>query len=374
MNWQHWTFRFLDTCFFRDGIPFNMGEGGYMLTNSFFPPFMTTLQGAVRSSLAAELGWSPGRDDKWPAELGGPEDLGSIWLRGPYLLKDGQQLFAAPLKLLARKAREEAGSQVKYTFVNLKPGPEVQCDLGRVRLPVPDVLLSGGAAPKNLFLTRTGLEAVLQGKLPKNVDIREKNQLWNEEPRTGLERDDAKRTAMDSRLYNCTHIRPQQGVEVMVDVAGVPSRWNIKNKLVVSLGGEGRLAEVRVETPCSTDVMQVPALPRLAADSKVRFTITLVTPGYYGDPNVTVLEGPPGVPGRCVSACLGKAVRAGGWDLARQEPRPLTPLLPAGSVWFYEAEADDLDKVKALHGQCLGDKAAFGFGQVAVGKWEEEIL
>ncbi|NPV74515.1 MAG: type III-B CRISPR module-associated protein Cmr3 [Pelotomaculum sp.] len=373
MDWQRWTFRFLDTCFFRDGLPFNMGEGGYTVTNSFFPPLMTTLQGAVRTALAAELGWNPGRDDRWPAELGGPDDLGSIRLRGPYLLKDGRPLFAAPLNLLARKVREEAGIQKKYTFAKLKPGPEVQCDLGRVRLPVPDDSQQGAATPQNLFLTRSGLEAVLQGKLPGNGDIREKNQLWNEEPRTGLERDDTKRTAIDGRLYNCTHIRPERGVEVAVYVAGVPSGWNIRKSLIAGLGGEGRLAEVKVEAPCSADIMPAPALPQPAEDRKVRFTVTLVTPGYYNDPRLAVRHGPPGVPGCCVSACIGKAVRAGGWDLARQEPRPLTSLLPAGSVWFYEAEADDLNKVAALHGQCLGDQTAFGFGQVAIGKWKEEI-
>jgi len=374
MNWQRWTFRFLDTCFFRDSLPFNMGEGGYTVTNSIFPPFMTALQGAVRCSLAAELGWSPGQDDKWPAELGDPDNLGGIRLRGPYLLKDSQPLFAAPLTLLTRKVREKkAGGQGEYSFVRLKPGPEAQCDLGSVRLPVPDGLLPGAASPQNLFLTQSGLKAVLQGKLPGNGDILEKARLWNEEPRTGLERDDTKRTAIDSKLYNCTHVRPGRGVEVAVYVAGVPSGWNIRKRLAVSLGGEGRLAEVKVETPCSADIMPGPALPQPAKGRKMRFTVTLVTPGYYDDPHLAVREGPPGVPGRCVSACTGKAVRAGGWDLARREPRPLAPLLPAGSVWFYEAEAAGLNKVTTLHGQCLGDKTAFGFGQVAIGKWEEEI-
>lgn len=373
MGWQRWTFRFLDTCFFRDGLPFNMGEGGHTVTNSFFPPFMTTLQGAIRTSLAAELGWAPGWDDRWPAELGGPDDLGGIRLKGPYLLKDGQPLFAAPLLLLTSKAHEEkAGSRKKYTFVRLKPGPEVTSDLGRVRLPVPVTPLPGAAAPQGLLMTQSGLKAVLQGELPGYDDIMEKGLLWSEEPRTGLERDDAKRTAIDGRLYNCSHVRPERGVELAVFVAGVPSGWNIRKRLVVNLGGEGRLAEVRVETHCSADIMPVPALPRPAKDRKVRFTVTLVTPGYYEDPRLAVREGPPGVPGRCVSACTGKAVQAGGWDLYRQEPRPLAPLLPAGSVWFYEADAEDLNKVAALHGQCLGDKAAFGFGQVAVGKWEEE--
>lgn len=375
MDWQRWTFRFLDTCFFRDGLPFNMGEGGHTVASSIFPPFATTLQGAIRSSLAEEQGWSPGQDDKWPVELGSPDNLGVIQLRGPYILKDGQPLFAAPLLLLTRKMREKKSEdQGEYSFVRLKPGTEVQCDLGSVRLPVPDGELPGAASPQNLFLTRSGLKAVLQGKLPGSGDVLEKTRLWNEEPRTGLERDDTKRTAIDGRLYNCTHVRPGREVELAVYVAGVPSSWNVRKRLAVNLGGEGRFAEVRIETPGGENIVPDPALPQPAKNNKVRFTVVLVTPGYYKNPSLAAREGPPGVPGRCVSACTGKVVQAGGWDLARKEPRPLVPFLPAGSVWFYEAEAADLNKVAALHGQCLGDRTAFGFGQVAIGKWGEEIL
>jgi CRISPR-associated protein Cmr3 len=179
---------------------------------------------------------------------------------------------------------------------------------------------------------------------------------------------------MESRLYNCVHVRPSRKVELAVFVAGVPSGWKVGEKRVVNLGGEGRFAEVKVEKPCNESIIPDQSLPEPASDHKVRFTVILITPGYYKNPNRVIREGPPGVPGRCVSACVGKALQAGGWNLADQEPRPLAPLLPAGSVWFYEAEAADLNKIEALHGQCLGDRTAYGFGQVVIGKWEEETL
>ncbi|NHM26269.1 hypothetical protein G7K71_04515 [Desulfofundulus sp. TPOSR] len=374
MEWQRWTFRFLDTCFFRDGLPFNMGEGGHTVARGIFPPYMTTLQGAIRTTLAAERGWRPGQEHRWPVELGGPDDPGNLQLRGPYIFLDGQPLFAAPLILLSRKtAKKNPGNRVKFEFIRLEPGLEVECDLGIVRLPVPADTLQGASPPQNLFLTRSGLESVLEGKVPANADVREKNSIWSEEHRTGLERDDRTRTAAESRLYNCIHVRPGHRVELVVLIAGIPGGWKIEARRVVNMGGEGRLAEVRVETAGGENILPVSAVPIPGVDRKVRFTVTLITPGWYDDPQRVILEGPPGVPGRCVSACVGKVEQVGGWDLANQEPRPLVPLLPAGCTWFFEAGEADLKKVAALHGQCLGDRTAYGFGQVVIGKWEEDI-
>jgi CRISPR-associated protein Cmr3 len=335
---------------------------------------MTTLQGAIRTSLALEQGWRPGLEHRWPEELGGPDDPGELQFRGPYLYLDGQPLYNAPLVLLARKhARESYDNRPKFEFIRLVPGPEVECDLGVLHLPVPAGILQGAGLPQGLFLTRSGMESVLKGKVPSDADVREKDFLWSEEHRTGLERDDQTRTAAESKLYNCIHVRPGHRLELVVLVTGIPGNWKIRTRRVVTLGGEGRLAEVRVEPAGSEDVLPIPALPVPGKDHKIRFTVTLVTPGWYDDPLRVILEGPPGVPGRCISACVGKVEQAGGWDLANQEPRPLVPLLPAGCTWFFETGEADIKKVAALHGHCLGDRSAYGFGQVVIGKWEEDV-
>jgi hypothetical protein len=42
-----WEFKAVDTLFFRDGTPYNAGEGGGLGIKSIFPPYIFTLQGAV---------------------------------------------------------------------------------------------------------------------------------------------------------------------------------------------------------------------------------------------------------------------------------------------------------------------------------------
>ncbi|HHW39902.1 MAG TPA: hypothetical protein GXX19_01880 [Syntrophomonadaceae bacterium] len=365
MNWQRWTFRALDTCFFRNSSPFNSGEGGYTTTRTIFPPTMFTIQGAIRTSLALERGWLPGEERLWPKELGGPNDLGELKLRGPYLCFEDQPYFSMPLLLL-----EKDGD-----FTRLLPGEQVECDLGYVSLPVPQRPIEGAKVPEGCYISRDGLAAVLEGGTPTKKDTKRSDELWVEESRIGLERQDTTRTALEGHLYNCVHIRPRPKVKLVVFVLGIPGKWQVSNQRILSLGGESRLAAVEVEAGEPAQLLPPPPHLTGGQDGKLRFTVTLITPGCYGeleDVERVICEGPPGVPGRCISACIGKVQQIGGWDLLNRQPRSLISVVPPGSTWFYEGDPQYAEEITKLHGQCLSSREAYGFGQIVIGKWEEE--
>lgn len=374
MSWQVWTFTLLDTGFFRDGQPFNAGEGGYSRVQASFPPNMVTLQGAIRTALASAAGWRPGAAAAWPSYLGGADNLGQLTLRGPYLLRGDQAYFPMPLHLLAKERSAKSGEK-KWDFALLTPGDPVACDLGAaIRLPrVAGEGFAGGRAPDGLYVNREGLEAVLGGSVPQPEQVEWQGELWAEEARIGLERRDATRTALEGQLYQAVHVRPRQGVAVRALVGGLPQDRQFAPPGFVLLGGEGRAAAVKVQQATDDDLASLlPSRPPLAPDQDgtLRFTLTLITSGYYADPAAVIRRGPPGVPGTCVSACIGKLRQIGGWNLEEGRPRSLEPVLPAGSTWFFEGSGEDLAAVAALHGRCLGDKPEYGHGQVVVGKWE----
>ncbi|NLO90105.1 MAG: type III-B CRISPR module-associated protein Cmr3 [Clostridia bacterium] len=365
MSWQRWDFRFLDTCFFREAVPFNAGEGGYSSVEGTFPPYITTLQGAVRTSLAAERGWSPGgKEADWPQELGGPGDTGVLSFRGPYLFGEGKPYYPAPLMLI----------KVKEGFSRLIPGEAVECDLGKVRLPRPkDAGVEGIKTLEGYFINKESLEKVLSGGVPSEKDVVSLDYFCEKEPRVGIELENETRKAKEGQLYNIVHTRPKKYTSVSVYVGGIPSEWRPAQRRIVPVGGEARLADVEVNESAPNSI--IPSMPSIKPekDGKVRFTVTLITPGWYGEDAEKIKEviknGPPGVPGQCVSACIGKAVYIGGWDMANCEPRPLVAALPPGSLWFFEAEEKDLERLKELHGSCISPRDNCGFGQVIIGKW-----
>jgi len=365
MSWQRWEFRFLDTCFFRRGEAFNAGEGGYSSVEGIFPPYITTLQGAVRTSLAVERGWKPGdKKTEWPEELGGPDDTGALNFRGPYLIGEGKPYYPVPLMLI----------KVKGGFSRLIPGETVECDLGKMRLPCPQNKEAEGVKTlEGYFIDKETLEILLDGGMPSEKDLESLDYFCVKEPRVGIEINKEKRRAEEGQLYNIVHIRPKKHTSLSVYVDGIPSDWKPEKRRIVPVGGEARLAEVEVNDSCLDEI--IPSMPSIKPekDGKIRFTVTLITPGWYGENAETIREviinGPPGIPGQCVSACIGKAVYIGGWDMANREPRPLTAALPPGSLWFFEAEEKDLEKLKELHGSCISPRSNCGFGQVIIGKW-----
>ncbi|MGB9780804.1 type III-B CRISPR module-associated Cmr3 family protein [Caldanaerobacter sp.] len=368
MNWSRWSFEALDTFFFRGGVSFHAGEGGYSSVQSLFPPFITTLQGAIRYSLAIKKGWTPEKPDLWPEELGDSEDLGKIQFRGPYIFYKNKPYFSTPL-LLLKKDKD---------FLRLVPGSKVRCDLGEVRLPF--IAGEGGERYKVIegeYISREGIQKVIQGGLPNEEDILPRDKVYFNEPRIGLERSDETRTAKEGHLYYVVHVRPEKETSLGIYVGGIPDDWDISGIKAISLGGEGRLARVEINEELPEKVL--PSFPQIYPDKdgKLRFFALLITPGWFEKLDTVILQGPPEINdeihSKAVSACIGKAQYIGGWNLKEQEPRPLVPVLPPGSLWFYEVENREgiKEKLRQLHGQCLGEKRNYGFSQIIIGRWEE---
>lgn len=365
---QMWDFTLLDTGFFRSGQPFNAGEGGYSGVRSIFPPTINTLQGAIRTALAAAKGWSPA-SGQLPSELGTSEDLGVLSFRGPYLLFDDEPYYQMPYHLLVKR---ESGPGSAKRFVFLAPGEPVNCDLGEdICLPQPVEKLDGAGSVEGIYISKSGYTSLLAGELPSNEQIKEKESLWKEEPRIGLERNDKTRTAEDALLYRIRHIRPQKGVKIRVLVGGLPAGWPELPGKILPLGGEGRLSAAEVKDISEEQNHLLPARPSLARGKggALRYTVTLITPGCFEDMKRVVRHGPPGIPGRCLSACLVRPQLIGGWDLVNREPRPLTPYFAPGSTWFFEGAVEELSALDKLHGACVGEKTAYGYGQIVIGKW-----
>ena len=447
----------VDTWFFRDGTPFAMGSTPQENVGSLFPPHPPTVAGALRAALAtlaSGKGWN-GRG-RWPDDIckvlgDGPENLGALFLDGPFLLRDGRPLFRVPRHLLGVS---HGGTHWKPTAF-LRPGDPVACDLGdAVRLPdvvrlsegvgtPPDAGKAGGTlgtSPSAAFhlkpgdlepadlkpgdgfrLAPEGLCAALDGRLPSHSDLVPDKCLWSDEPRIGLERDGGTRTAREGMLYSTRHVRPARGVSLGVRIAGLPDGWTPPFGGLLTLGGEGRLAECRewkacreweaelaleahstqvVRTSCSIEAgsadagsAQSGALEARLAEivNTRRVALVALTPldlprgicvgdqplGIRADDqplDICAGDQPLEALGnaRVVSACLDRPQQVGGWDSLERRPLPLRPVLPPGSTLFCELGEPERFREAVSAGGGLarvGRRREWGFGLVAPGVW-----
>ena len=245
----------------------------------------------------------------------------------------------------------------------------MDCDIGdEVRLPS-SKNAQGKKSLYGSYLTLADLEVVLKGGyLSKVCRVRGKD-LWDFEFLVGIGRDYETRTALEGALYSISRVRLEQGVSLAVEVDGLGPDMDLQSTL--PFGGEGGLAHA----DNMDDTIKIPDAPVLkpSSDSKIRFTVTHLTPAYVKGSWPGPGEEVPGIVGsRVVSACLERPIWIGGWDSVNREPLPLKPFLPGGSTWFCEAESDRAEEIGEFSSKRIGEYCEFGFGEIAIGSWNDE--
>lgn len=357
----------IDAWFFRDGRPSNRDEDQSDL-ESLFPPHASTVVGAIRAALARQQGWDGSRDWDFSIKkiLGdGFENLGTLTFTGPFLMKSNEFLFPVPRHLLGLV---KENTFTPCTF--LKPSDEpILCDLGEVRLPVPQKQNAANQKPfkqaDGFFITSLGMQKILNGKLPTQGECIHQDILFQLEGRVGVERDQDSRTTLEGGLYSPKYVRLKKDVSLVMGINGLPDGWELPP--LFPLGGESRLAG-------STLLDNPPTVPH-ATDSDGNTLIILVTPAHFDcqeqgkwfgagpDEDASSLHFD--FTGKIKTACFDRPLRIGGWDSLKRQPLPMQPYLSSGAIWWLEDEIKKIDNKRQMR---LGDKTAYGYGMVFVGK------
>jgi CRISPR-associated protein Cmr3 len=384
MNMRYYKLTPQDAWFFRDGRPYNQGEGNQADAVSQFPPSPRTLTGAFRAAVAHANGWN-GRgawDNGLNAALGdGIDDLAALQFRGPFIIRENTPLWPVPLHLLGSNITADAkGKWTPAAF--LRPAATAsRTDIGSVRLP--EIALPASAPrPDDLkpaegrWAASAALAKILAGDtaaLPSAAGIFSARDLWRVEQRVGLKRNKQTLQTEPGALYSPAFIRLAKGVALGVGIGGVPQNLSSATPpALFPFGGEGRLA-ICEDAPDFTANAPFPPAPTPETFSRdaggnVEFAVVALTP-LATPADIAALLG--NAAAEVISACVGKPVKIGGWDSLKNAPLPLEPFHPAGSVWFCRANAGAFPGIRATHGAWLGERrhTAHGLGQILIARW-----
>lgn len=390
---QTWVFQALDTLFFRESRP--MDSIGNAELSSLFPPSARTMIGAIRSVLGESRGvdWQAYRQKKQEHALaqimGYGDELGPLQFGGVWLHKNGERLYPAPLNIMRQKKQGEEKDRLFFMTIGDEP---VHTDLGRIRLPLLQKGEIGSKPLENIWLPESEFIKILCGEmpdlarcvslLPQSVIPANGGHLLVEEARVGIARDNSQRTAIKGQLYQTRHIRLAKDVSLCMDVTGLSNEHKPDNNYLTRLGGEGRLASIRIEA--TPDFIKCPK----SADHAAGIALYLLTPLVIENPaeswqplpgftlaekdGQTVWQGTlDGIPLTLHTAITGKAQREGGWDLQKHQPRPVKSYIPAGSVFYCTGESDLKTIIEKLHGLQIGEEQKLGRGKIAAGLWRQ---
>lgn len=412
-----WQFSPIDTWFFREPKPIEAATG--QAARSLFPPTPFTLAGAVRG-VVKQLGVS---DEALS------QTFENMHLRGVYVYQKGERLYPVPASMLM-------GPDGLRRLLPLK-APPVQTDKDMLDLPVMVPGQQGGAkAMDGAWLSTASFANALIDEAMTSSEVIQPPSLYKTLTRLGIARVPGKRVADEGLLYQTEHLSMQPGITLQLFTSGLSSEVQTAleqngAQYLVRLGGEGRMASVRVRR-CEDDrphLLAVPAKEEFVHKHGLRIVFT--TPLLYrngSDDPQRQTNGKPERHGdwtqsapferrevdgaacwytelqihdargpirlRIRSAAQQRLQIEGSWDFQKpivkdkntaekspkKTPRSSAAYLPAGTTWFCELMAQDGTTVvtdeallhtaaERLHGLQLGAQRDMGRGEMAVGCW-----
>lgn len=340
---------------FRDGRPFNQQDVGASAAESLFPPPPPTIVGAIRAGLARQI---DGGSSPWPKDALGHgvnwqdegTSLGELRF-GPLLIRrKAGLLFPAPAHL----CKDRDG---RIWLLEVRAPTKFRSDLGpTVVFPQEPAGAKGVKVLEGAWIDSSGLSDVLNGKAPESTSIVDEDKLMKRESKAGIGIDVRTRVVNDAQLYAASFLRLRDDVEFLLPCEGAPVPTE---DFTQRLGGEQRaaqfhLAEIELDQSASTKL-----------DGLTEYAAVAVSPVYLK--KEPYAGGPiPGLSGTLVSAAIPKPFRLGGWSSMENGPLPMTPIIPAGAVFFMACTEDESPKQPNAS---IGYATKWGFGHCFLGKW-----
>lgn len=365
----------------RDSRPFGVGQGNRVRSMDWISP--SVIAGAVRTAV-------------WKAEdTLTPDQLKTIEVCGGFPVLDERMYLPRPLDALIHKADEAAGTA---DVLRVRP---MDGNAG-VRMPHASLVPSAPVGmPEEDFKPESGdafwpLEAMAEwlgceDDQPVSMKL-DGLPAPVKEDRTNVTILPESGAAEDARLFTTTGLdfvrKPKEGTSKgRLSQMRIGVRVNfgkyapLPEHLLVPLGGERRLAEVRM-AEADEGFWEVPK--SLSWTGKKWLRMVLATPaifekgwlpGWLREEDGKLMGEVPGsgVSVRLVSAVVGRWKPLSGWsyEKGRNGPKALRRMVPAGSVYFFEVLKGGEDIADLwLHSVCdCQQDGRDGFGLALWGCW-----
>jgi len=352
-----------DTLFFRTGRPYTKGEDTW--AEVLFPPYPSTLYGAIRSLMIFEReGLKAFNEGNYSKDIGTPDKEGGLTLKGPFLFKDNELYLKAPLDLI----EEKNGKRNELALLQLEEKSEIFIsdylpNYLLIHKPLENVVEPSG------WLSAIEFEDYLKNKNDKYSQV-EDNNLFLYEPKIGIARQKETLTTKEGHLYRIPLLRLKEDVSLVAEVDGID---DMPETGILQLGGESKGAKYEVTEDLLIDLRNM----EFNFENNL-FKVYLATPAVFEkgwlpewvDENS--LEGKyNGIKLKLVACAVGHYIHIGGWNLVKAKPKPLLKSVPPGSVYYFEIQDDnDKSKIKeAFHLKNLSDiNSKEGFGLSVLGE------
>jgi len=317
----------LDTLFFRNAKEYTMGED----TNaaSIFPPMPSTFYGAMRTAYFSE------HPDSFKFVNTPRDPTKNLKIKGIFLKdKDENILLRIPLDFVLTKNEKE---EIKTYRLKLTEKP----DKFYSNFKLSELLINPINSKIESF---EGTYANIFDFIIKSENIIKEKDLTVDEFHIGIGRNKLKTTDDESGLiYKIKMVRPKYLKSFLIDYDGLEL-----TKGILKLGGEGKAAYYN-EIDFRKDIEELFKIFEL----KDYIKVYLMTPAYFKKGwipswlNENFEGGYKNLHLKLITAAIGKPVLAGGYDIAKDEPKMMKKFVPAGSIYYFKVLKGDIEDIKS---------------------------
>jgi len=352
----------IDTLFFRDGKPFSMGDQSTAF--GIFPPYPSTLFGAIRTGIIAQnQGFENFLDGNMASEIGTVNDCSSasFRLKGVFLYNtnDDYLYFPAPLDLVTE-------DEEKAMMAVVRKSPPFLTNINFKYYPFAEKMESAKSV-NGYYVLHTDLSAYLNGSKTE-LDIYPEKIFCHIEYKTGIKINPLTKTVEEGNLYRVGMRRFKKDFTLACDFEGAPS---LRQKGVLKLGGEGKIIHY------TTIPLQLPD-NRETVLRGIRKTgilkLYFATPALFKNgwvPDKELINGHD-YSLELLTATVGTPLSVGGWDMGKNNGKgghkPMMRAVPAGSVYYFQIKnGSPKDVFDTFNYRNLGQRSNEGFGLAMVG-------
>lgn len=310
----------LDTLFFRDGKPFEMGDDNW--ADGTFPPPPSVIYGALRSAYFAQ---HPELMGKWNTD----DPTKKLRITGIYLKYDNRIYLPTPLDIVIDK---------NYDDEHLFPLKLINSQKNKIihNSEVNFIPVFDGEAfsPKGYYLRDGDFKRYLQNKIDKDNGIISTNieKLILKEPKIGIGLDHESGTTSEGKLYRVGLNRLRENFDkewlefiklsFIVEFEGI----ELNQQGILKLGAENKTV---VYSKFNDNIEHLKEIH--TNNNKYNlFKIILLTPAITEKGNLLKLNADKEI----ITGFVDNYIAIGGWDIKEKKPKTLYRAIPAGSVFY----------------------------------------
>ena len=324
----------IDLLFFRDGKPFEKG-GDMAWAESMLLPNYSTIYGAIRSAYFAENlhEFKYVNTDKDPTL--------NLVINGIYIYYKNEIRFPLPLDLVycpksLKQKKKDEGKGI-FEVKKMKSKKIDDCYNSSVienKIKEFFILNSEGniEQKENLYLSFSEMQNYFSGKDSVFAEDYITKNIYRED-KIGIQKEDFNKSVQESMLYRIEQVR-YDNFSLLINFDGI----KIKENGFLRLGGQGNSVSYK---EYSKDLMIFNINSKLENINRVK--IYLMSPAIFNQGwipdfiNKDTLEGVIDKKNvKLVSACVGKSINIGGFDMKNKKQKKLKKAVPPGSIYEFE--------------------------------------